>query len=272
MRPYEPSVYWERLLEDEFNESGVGYPGLAHSVNRAMYRSMTDSVARALKRAGVSVTLGRVLDVGSGTGIWIDFWRRRGVAEITGVDLTATAVEHLRRRWPEYEFLQADVSDDAAGLPRARDIVSAMSVLLHIVDDTRFRRAFSNLAAALRPGGTLVLIEPVIVHRWWGPPFGEEANSRARPLADYRAALQQAGLELEVLQPATVLLANVIDTRSAATFHLMNLYWTALARGVGRRERLGAAVATIVSRADLIALRTARTGPSAKVLVARRVH
>jgi SAM-dependent methyltransferase len=237
-----------------------------------MYRSTSHAVAYALKAAGAGGTPGRVLDVGSGTGFWIDFWRRRGATEITGVDLTSTSVERLRRRWPEYDFLQADIGDTGAGLPEGQDTVSAMSVLLHIVDDARFRQAFANLAATLRPGGTLVLVEAVVVHRWWGPPFGEEASSRARPLSDYRAALEAAGLELQILRPATVLLANVGDTRSAATFRMLSVYWNILTRIVGPRERLGAAAGTVLGGADLLAIHAARTGPSAKVLVARRAR
>jgi SAM-dependent methyltransferase len=272
MTRYEASAYWEELLEDEFNESGVAYPQLARSINQAMYRTIGRSVARALKTTEASAPPGRVLDVGSGTGVWIDFWRRHGAAQITGVDLTATSVERLRHRWPEHEFLKADIGEADAALPMDHDIVSAMSVLLHIVDDARFRQAFVNLAAALRLNGTLVLVEPVVVHRWWGPPFGEDANSKARPLADYRAALEAAGLELQSIRPATVLLANVVDTRSAATFRLLHGYWDLVMRGVGPRERLGTMIAAVLGPADLLAARVARTGPSAKVLVARRVR
>jgi hypothetical protein len=43
-----------------------------------------------------------------------------------------------------------------------------MSVLLHIVDDSRWRRALRNVATVLAPGGHLVVIDPVVVHGWWG--------------------------------------------------------------------------------------------------------
>jgi SAM-dependent methyltransferase len=269
---YVPSEYWERLLEGEFDERGIGYPELARSINRAMCRSCEYSVAAALDRAGVSGPPGRVLDVGSGTGIWIDFWRRRGATEIAGADLTAASVQCLRRRWPEYDFLQADLGESEVGLPKGHDVVSAMNVLLHIVDDRRFGQAFINLAAALRPAGTLVLIDPVVRHHWWGLPFDEEAIAKPRPLVDYRDALAAAGFEILLLRPATVLLGTVGDTRSALTFHLLQRYWHLLIRGVGRRERLGAAIASVLRPADRLAVSTLRSGPSAKVLIARRVR
>jgi len=272
MTRYEPSAYWEGLLKDDFDESGVGYPQLARSVNRAMYRSMERSVTDGLETVVAPSASPQILDIGSGTGLWIEFWRRWGATNLTGVDLTAASVQRLQSRWPEHDFLQVDVGDANAALPDGNDIVSVMSVLLHIVDEDRFSRSFVNVAAALRLGGVLVLIDPVVVHRWWGPPFGAEANSKARPLEDYRAALESAGLELQLLRPATVLLANVVDTRTALAFRALRLYWDLLMRGVGPRELPGAAAAAVLGPTDRLAMRLARTGPSAKVLIARRVR
>jgi SAM-dependent methyltransferase len=272
MTAYEPTSYWNELLAGDFDESAVGYAGLARSLNLAMYRSTERSVIRALRQAGVQPAGSRVLDIGSGTGWWIEFWRARGAREIAGVDLTATSVERLRARWPMHQFAQVDVGDQAAELPGENDVVSAMSVLLHIVDEERFHRALAHLAASLRLGGALVMIEPVVVHHWWGAPFGPEASSKARALADYREALQAAGLELCVLLPATVLLANVIDTRSRLAFRVLEQYWVQLRRVVGKREPLGKPLARVLQPLDALAIRLAKTGPSAKVLVARRVR
>jgi SAM-dependent methyltransferase len=272
MTTYEPGAYWEELLAGAFNESGVGYPQLGRAMNLAMYRATRRSVSHALAASGLDGPPRRVLDVGSGTGYWIDFWRRHGAERITGVDLTATSVERLRRRWPQHEFLQLDIGEPDLELPGGQDVISAMSVLLHIVDEARFRKALATLARALRPNGTLLLVEPVVVHAWWGPPFGANANSRARPLAEYRSALELAGLELQLLRPATALFANVVDTRSPVTFRLLWTYWDLLTRAVGRRERLGEAVAKVLEPVDRLAVQAMPTGPSAKVLLARRIR
>jgi SAM-dependent methyltransferase len=181
-------------------------------------------------------------------------------------------VRRLRNLWPNFDFHRVDVGDGDAELPGDNDIISAMSVLLHIVDDDRFEYALVNLANALRPGGKLVLIEPVVVHSWWGPSFGPASNSKARPLDNYRTALATAGLQPRVLSPATVLLANVIDTRTIVAFRALSVYWDLLMRGVGPRERMGAWVAAMLGPADRLLSRLARTGPSAKVLIAERMQ
>src|SRR4051794_2872791 len=153
-----------------------------------MYRALEHATQRLLHDHGLDHAAGRVLDVGSGSGIWIEFWRRLGAREIVGLDLTEVAVDALRGWYPDARFEQADAGGDALPVDGPFDIVSAMSVLLHITDDQRFRRAFANLADSLRPGGHLLLIDAVLVHRWHGEPWGPEATSKARPLAEYRAA------------------------------------------------------------------------------------
>ncbi|MCD6727437.1 MAG: class I SAM-dependent methyltransferase [Solirubrobacteraceae bacterium] len=268
---YEARAYWESLLGGKYSLRGVGYQGLSASFNRLFYRSVAVAAAAALDRAGVGAPR-RVLDVGSGTGYWIDFWQRRGAGEIIGLDLTRAAVEGLRERLPGIRFEQADVGAERlpGGLGEL-DAISAMSVLLHITDEERFRRAVANLGAALAPGGVLLLTEPVVVHRWWGRPFDESSNSKARPLGEWTDALAAAGLRLESLTPATCLLANTIDTRRPGTYRLAFRYWEALNMGVGPRERLGAVVGSTLYALDRVAMRLARTGPSTKIVVARRV-
>jgi SAM-dependent methyltransferase len=269
MKPeYVAPDYWENMYDDRNDERSVGYPNLARSINRARYIVERRNVMSALSRAGVR-SVDRVLDIGSGTGIWIDFWQQRGARDIVGIDIATSAVAALRQRYPNCEFLHGDVSNPDLDLPRERDVVSAMSVLLHIVDDAAFERALRKLLACVRPGGVLVLVEPVIVHRWWGAPFGPESNSRARPLTAYTNVFSQLGFSLVQLRPDSCLLVNVIDTRRQSSFRLLERYWQHLIRLVGHRERLGRVVGLLLLMADLVATRIVSPGPSAKILVAR---
>lgn len=268
---YDAPRYWDAIFDSAYDESAVGYPHLARALNKARYDVERRNVGRALDAAGVPAP-DRALDVGSGTGIWIDFWRRRGARDLTGADLTKAAVEHLRTRYPEYEFLQRDVGDADARLPEGLDVVSAMSVLLHITDEQRFEVALRNLARCVRGGGHIVLVEPVVVHRWWGAPFGPEANSKARPLHTYAGILASEGFKIVTVRPASCILTNVMDTRSSITFKVLERYWDLLMRVVGRRERLGQAVASVLRPIDLLLTRIVPNGPSAKIVLARRVE
>jgi 2-polyprenyl-3-methyl-5-hydroxy-6-metoxy-1,4-benzoquinol methylase len=150
MSTYVAPEYWEDTLGDAYDESGVGYPSLARSFNRARYEAELRGVDQALRAAGVTRPE-RVLDVGSGTGIWIDFWQRRGAREINGLDLTVTAVARLRGRFPGVAFAQEDIAEPVAALPAGMDAVSVMSVLTHVTDDARF-------VHVVRPGPSAKII------------------------------------------------------------------------------------------------------------------
>ena len=269
MGKYVASSYWDEIYAAAYDESAVGYPELARSLNRARYDVERRNVLRAIN-AVQRPRPRRVLDVGSGTGIWIEFWRQRGASEIVGVDLAKAAVDRLSTRYPEYRFEQRDVGEPKASLPVEMDVVSAMSVLLHITDEARFENAMRNLMGSVTTDGILVLVEPLIVHRWWGEPFGPHSNSLARPLATYRRVLGEGGFEIADLRPSTWLLSNGIDTRRQLSFRLLADYWYWLSRLVGRRERVGTAVGSVLRPLDLALTRLTPNGPSAKVLVARR--
>lgn len=267
---YSPQDYWDGLLERQLDESGVAYPGMAVSFNRAMYVALRDSTAALLDDHGLRRAPGRVLDIGSGTGIWIDFWRAAGAADLEGADLTEVSVRHLAAKYPDVPFRRTDIGGEPPAGGDAFDLVSAMSVLLHIVDDERWRRAFANVQRLLRPGGHAVLIEPVVAHAWHGPPFGPDANSKARPLAAYRAAIADAGMELVEVRPATVLLANPIDARRPGTFALMQRAWSAVGLAVGRSEWRGRLVGSVLGALDAPLRRAMPYGPTAKLLLLRK--
>lgn len=269
---YSPQGYWDGLLERQLDESGVAYPELAVSFNRAMYAALRDSTAELLDDHGLRRDPGRVLDIGSGTGVWIDFWRAANATQLEGADLTEASVGHLAAKYPDVPFRRTDIGGELpAGVQAGTfDLVSAMSVLLHIVDDERWRNAFANVQRLLRPGGHAVLIEPLVAHGWHGPPFGPESNSRARPLAAYRQAVADAGLELVEVRPATVLLANPIDARRPGTFALLERAWNVVERVVGRSETRGRIVGSALGALDRPLRNAMPYGPTAKLLLLRK--
>ncbi|HEX2078200.1 MAG TPA: class I SAM-dependent methyltransferase [Longimicrobium sp.] len=167
----------------------------------------------------------RLLDVGSGTGHWIDFMRQLfHVTEAVGVEITEQMCAFLREKYGPgggVTVLQADVAADGFGAEAvggAVDYVTAVGVMFHVVDDARWRRAVANLAAALRPGGLMIV----------GDDFGVETrdvqfhatdefaswrefdaakaaegaarvNKRVRSLADWQAAAGACGLQMVAL-------------------------------------------------------------------------
>jgi SAM-dependent methyltransferase len=194
---YDPKAFWEQRLGEHFDLVGKGETGLSLAYNRACYGLRAVQLERALRRAGVELEGRRVLDVGCGTGFFTDFYLRRG-ANVTGLDITTTSVDRLRRQFPQAKFVLADVSET---VPDERyDVVNAFDVLYHITDPARWERAIQNLARAVAPGGWFVLTD------LFDRGESEEQHNVIRPLSVYRERLRSSGLEPGELTPTHVLL------------------------------------------------------------------
>ncbi|HEU4541618.1 MAG TPA: methyltransferase domain-containing protein [Jiangellaceae bacterium] len=199
-------VFWERRLGSDWTESGVGYHALGRAFNSWMYRVRRAVFAREV--AGLDVgAASRVLDIGSGTGFYIECWRDAGARRIVGCDLTDAAVDRLRRRFPDVEFVRANAADVASELgPASFDMVSCMDVLFHITDDGQYEEAIDGIAQVIRSGGYFVLSENFL-HR--AEQRGERQVNRSA--SAIQALLTGAGFEVVRRVPMLVLMNAQVD-------------------------------------------------------------
>lgn len=140
----------------------------------------------------------RQLDVGSGTGHWIDFFREAFlVAESVGLEITEKMAGYLQEKYREttgVTILRSDIaaSDfDPAPLGGPVDYVSAIGVMFHIVDDHRWEQAIANLASVLKPGGLMFV----------GGDFGAETrNDQFHKMDDFQTWSEHDKAELPAVR------------------------------------------------------------------------
>jgi SAM-dependent methyltransferase len=253
--------YWEDRHAAEESLDTVGWTGLGRAFNGRMY-----DVRRHVFRRVVSarVPLGhdpRILDIGSGTGFYLDIWRDLGVRRIEGSDLSERAVARLRSAYPGVPVHQLDLGAEAPSSMGEYDVLSAMDVLFHIVDDAAYARAIENLGKLVRPGGHLVVSENLLADRVERAP---SQVSRSEP--KIVGLLRGAGLEPVARAPMFVLLNGPVDSRSP----WLRRWWTLLTKVVSLNETLGSIIGAVLVPVELLAVRIARRGPSTKLLVCRR--
>ena len=205
---YEPRKFWDERLSEQFDLRGTGEPGLSLRYNRACYALRRKVLEGALRRRHITLASARVLDVGCGTGFWTSFYIEQG-AEVTGVDIAPTSIERLRQRYPQARFELLDVS--AAPVAGQFDVVNVIDVLYHITDEARFDTALRHLAAAVAPGGTLLVTD------LFAEPVRQAEHNRMRGLPRYSAILEPAGFSLGSLHPTHVLM-----NRELGPFRFMN--------------------------------------------------
>ncbi len=188
--------YWEQRLREHPGITGVGYLGLSPQFLEQQYRSRKQRLRLALKEYGLADLAGRsVLDVGSGTGIWLDFWHQYGAERVVGLDFAQASVDKLTVQFPDDLIVRADMSEKSLPLSDTMrfDVISAFDVLLHIVDPDGFRRAIANLARHCAPGGWLIISDPIIQGGGYVPPHSYAEHNIVRPLAEYRDILTANG-------------------------------------------------------------------------------
>ncbi len=230
--PFDPASYWESRLRAHWSLAGVGYLRLGRRYNEWMYRVRGEVFDRVAGGLAPSWRGRAVLDVGAGTGFYVDRWRRLG-ARVTGLDLTAVAVAELARAFPDTRFVQGDIGGPPEAIPLPRGefaAASAMDVLFHIVDDAAYAQAFGNLAALLAPGGWLLWSDNFLRHE-----VERVRHQASRPLAESMRCVEAAGFEVVERVPMFVLMNYPADTRS----RLARWAWTALAAPAALAEPLG---------------------------------
>jgi SAM-dependent methyltransferase len=257
---FDPERYWSTRLERTYSLAGVGWLGLSESFNRWMY-AVRRRVFRRTVRGHVDMSRARVLDVGSGTGFYVDLWQALGAGDVTGCDLTTFAVERLRSRFPNLHFERVDISATTPVVVEGPyDAISAMDVLFHIVDDEGYAQALQNLGELLALDGVLVITENL--------PHGATLRTEhqaSRSLDTVIGLLREAGLEVVSRRPLFVLMNTPVDSQS--TF-LRIVFPRVFALARGRVS--GWLVGALLYPLELALTRLLREGPTTEIVVCRR--
>lgn len=221
--------YYRSLLSREFSDRITIAPDVHPLHARVHYNATEISIIRCLLRHPVR-DAPIVLDIGSGAGHWIDFWLATlNASFVQGIDISSTCAEALRTKYAQRDDVaisQGDISRADFAAERRFDVISAIGVLFHVVDDADWRRALVNLRELLSEGGLIV----VGGHFGWTTQntqfhvtddFANEQeamaslqnvygagkiryNKRVRSLRYWKAAAAEAGLQIvEVVRTPT---------------------------------------------------------------------
>ena len=236
--PCDERVYFESFYKANVRgrpEDRMTIGIVAEPEARFHYNALENSLLRAFARVqpvarGATVEAWRMfqqraelrhLDIGSGTGHWVDFFRDVYlVASSTAVEVVPHMADHLRAKYSgqRVEVVEANVAEPefaALDLGGDFDLISAIGVMFHIVDDARWAQAVHHLAARLKPGGVWAVggdfgaeTRNVQFHKTdhfstWrehsraaGEPGVVRVNKRVRALSRWLEVTAQAGLEV----------------------------------------------------------------------------
>lgn len=124
-------------------------------VTKYHYNTVENHIYSVMISEGYSAHGKCALDIGSGAGHWIEFWKDLGIDEVTAVDISQKSVDGLKNKYDDDPSITIRLDDFAnpAHEYGDYDFVSAIGVLFHIVDDDKWETAVKNLCDCLSPGG-----------------------------------------------------------------------------------------------------------------------
>jgi SAM-dependent methyltransferase len=201
-------LFKERATRDALYGASTYWDARA-SARRGMARSLWPSNAFNIvwddrQRAVLARTLGSVegrtvLDVGCGTGRIARFLAEEcGARHVVGVDFSEATIEAARHEsgalvtsgFVRYERADVVSGLDAVGLAAFDDAIVLGCLSVACKDRASLARAIGNVARAVRPGGRVLLLEPI--HR---SPLLRRVLDLG--LEEWIACANAAGLSLE---------------------------------------------------------------------------
>jgi SAM-dependent methyltransferase len=259
---FNPSTYWEDRLRTNPGILGVGFTRLGKQFINWQYKVRAVVFSRILQQMDFMPGTARVLDVGSGTGFYIEQWRRAGVQDVVGSDLTDIAISRLEQQFPGTPFHKFDIGGSQSILPGKHfEIVNAFDVLFHIVDDAQYSRAIENVYSLLSPGGWF-LFSDLFVH-------GEVRRAEhmvSRSLAEVEAILRNTGFEIVARRPMFVLMNQPLDSQS----QLVTILWRLMTYPVQRIHALGFFLGAVLFPFDVFLTGVVRESPTTEIMICRK--
>ncbi|MGD0402201.1 MAG: methyltransferase domain-containing protein [Candidatus Acidiferrales bacterium] len=255
--------YWEERLASNWGLQGVGYLGHGVRYNNWLYAVRRGILRRHLLGLSIELSRASVLDIGSGTGFWLEQWKNLGVRSLQGSDIAAVAVERLKEKFPEIEIAQIDIAETLEGYNWTGrfDVISAFDVLFHITEDGRFHRAIENIATLLKRGG----------HFFFSDNFVHGTAKRtdhqvSRSLNEIEAVVRKSGLRIVRRAPMFVLMNAPIDS----SLRWLMPVWRAFLAPVHLVPFLGSVYGAVLYPVELMLTRLMSESPTTEIMICQK--
>lgn len=263
MENFNAKDYWEERLGKNYGLDGVGYIGHGVKYNEWMYRIRKKIFRKYVTNNIKDIDNKAVLDIGSGTGFYINLWKKAGVKDLTGMDLTSVAVQNLEKNFPGIRFYEGDVSDNISHLFGGKkfDVISAFDVLFHVVDEDKFRKAIANISGLIKKDGLFILSDNFVHDK---PSGGVHHVNRT--LRDFTEVLEANDLEIIMRKPSFYFFNAPVDTDSK----FLKRMWNTQSRIIYRGEKYANILGALLYPIELLILNLIKEGPSTEIMICRK--
>ncbi len=259
------SDYWENRLEENFGLHGTGYIGLGKKYNNFLYRVRKYVFLHKMKSMNNNFSNLDVLDIGCGTGFYIELWNKLNTRTISGIDITNVAVNNLKNKYPDKTFYRVDISNkhDIENLDiKKYDIISAFDMLFHIVDDKKYDMAIKNIYSLLKPNGIFIFSDNFI-----HGPTERSTYQVSRSITHIEKTLTENGFKILQRCPMFVLMNTPIDT----TRTISKKMWKVLSLALQKYgDGAGLVIGGILYPLEIILVSLLKETASTEIMICKR--
>jgi len=124
------------------------------------YASMEMLILKHLRNNGISINKTCILDIGSGSGHWIDFYKSLEPKLITGMDISLSSFDYLKEKYAEDSSIEIYHGKALEVINQLNDeygLVNAIGVMFHIVDDSEWQETIHAVGRITKEGGLFVV-------------------------------------------------------------------------------------------------------------------
>ena len=190
---FKPEKYWQERVSGRLDIGVVGHRSFGRAYNSYIYQRRIDLISDFLCQINVDLTKLKVLDIGCGSGFYVDFWKSKGIKEYVGLDISKDSVNQLKARYPNYRFIHANITlaETLSKITETYDIITVFDVMYHIIDDTRASMAFKMMEKWLSEKGNILIFDQLLER-----DFLLTSHVKFRGRQSYQKLLQDAGLRI----------------------------------------------------------------------------
>jgi len=237
---FDQASYWQRRIGGDIDIGVVGHRSLGRAYNEYIYRRRVDVLAAAVKELELDLTKSTVLDVGAGSGYYVEFWQRLGVPTLLGIDLSRDGIARLRKIYTNYNFLCADITNPSmsANIDARFYVITIFDVLYHITDDDDAQQALNSLSSLLKPDGHILAFDHILKR-----DYVLRQHVKYRSERHYAKMLERAGLEIVERKQLFVFLeppvvgCKSVDVLISGVYMVVGVFmkrWSSLGNFIGK--------------------------------------
>lgn len=161
-KDYNAQKYWH----DRFSKYGntltaSGDEGLSEEENRYAYKQAANIITSTFFQENIEFEKIDALEIGCGTGFYTQLLYDQKVKNYVGIDITDVLFLQLKQKFPDYHFINQDITAEDFLLTQLFDLIIIIDVIEHIVSETKLARTLTNIQKYLKPDG-VVLISPIM--------------------------------------------------------------------------------------------------------------